>query len=333
MRAVVVHPGPAFSVADVANGYSKALRQLGVDVQDFDLGDVMTFQEAALRAGGRDDDGTTAARLTAGVLRQLCFDWWPDVVFIVSAFFLPPELYEIVRARGMKVVTILTESPYEDDNQARIAAHADVATINDPTNLAQFPSNTHYLPHAYDPDIHRPGPAEPGRASDFCFVGTAYPERIEFMESVDWSGIDVKLAGNWSELGDGSPLRQFLVHDPEACCPNDEAVRLYRSTQIGCNIYRTSAQRADLSDGWAMGPREVELAATGTFFLTQTRGENRTVLPMVPTFETPHDLSEQVRWWLAHPDKRADIAMKAREAVADRTFAANTVRLLELAGI
>ena len=301
MRAVVVHPGPAFSVADVANGYSKALRQLGVAVQDFDLGDVMTFQEAALRTLGMEEqDGKTAARLTAGVLRQLCFDWWPDVLIVVSAFFLPPELYEIVRSRGMKVVTILTESPYEDDNQARIAAYADVATVNDPTNLEQFPSNTHYLPHAYDPDVHSPGPPEPGYESDFCFVGTAYPERIRFFEAVDWSGLDVALAGNWSELADGSPLLPFLTHALDACCPNDEAVRLYRSTRVGCNVYRTSAQRDELADGWAMGPREVELAATGTFFLTQTRGENRDVLPMVPTFETPADLSEQVRWWLAH---------------------------------
>jgi spore maturation protein CgeB len=334
VRAILVHPGPAFSVADVANGYSKALRSLGVQVKDFDLGDVMTFYEAGLRAVGADDtSGKTAARMTAASLRQTCFDWWPDVLFIVSAFFLPPELYEICRARGMRVVTILTESPYEDDNQARIAAWADVATVNDPTNLAQFPGNTHYLPHAYDPDVHSPGPVEPGYESDFCFVGTAYPERIKFFEAVDWSGLDVALAGNWSELGDGSPLLPFLTHELDACCPNDEAVRLYRATQVGCNVYRTSAQRDDLSDGWAMGPREVELAATGTFFLTQARGENREVLPMVPTFESPGDLSEQVRWWLAHPDKRADVATKAREAVADRTFAANTGRLLELAGL
>jgi spore maturation protein CgeB len=333
VRAILVHPGPAFSVADVANGYSKALRQLGVAVQDFDLGDVMTFYEAGLRAVGEQDDGKTAARMAAAALRQACFDWWPDVVIVVSAFFLPPEFYEIVRARGMKVVALLTESPYEDDNQARIAAYADVATINDPTNLGQFPANTRYLPHAYDPDVHRPGPATPGYESDFCFVGTGYPERIEFLERVDWSGIDVALGGNWCELRDGSPLLPFLAHPLDACCPNDEAVRLYQATKVGCNIYRTSAQRDALADGWSMGPREVELAACGTFFLTQPRGENRDVLPMVPTFESPADLSEQVRWWLAHPDKRADVAAKAREAVADRTFAANTARLLELAGL
>ena len=336
MRAILVHPGPAFSVADVANGYSKALRGMGVAVQDFDLGDVMTFYEAGLRAVGEADDGKAAARMAAASLRQACFDWWPDVVIVVSAFFLPPEFYKITRARGMKVVALLTESPYEDDNQARIAAYADLATVNDPTNLEQFRAvqpNTHYLPHAYDPDLHHPGTPEPGYVSDVCFVGTAYPERIAFFEQVDWSGLDVALGGNWSQLSDGSPLLPFLTHPLDACCPNDEAARLYRSTKVACNLYRTSAQRDALSEGWSMGPREVELAACGAFFLTQQRGENRIVLPMVPTFESPADLSEQVRWWLTRPDQRADIAMKAREAVADRTFAANTARLLELAGL
>ena len=337
MRAILVHPGPAFSVADVANGYSKALRQAGVQVADFDLGDVMTFYEAGLRAVGEDDtSGKQAAHMAAASLRQLCFDWWPDVVICVSSFFLPPDLYKIVRARGMRTVVVLTESPYEDDNQLGIAAAADVATLNDPMNLDAYRAvqpNTHYLPHAYDPDIHHPGPAIPGYESDFCFVGTGYPERIAFFEQVDWSGLDITLAGNWCELSEASPLRPHMMHDLEVCLANDEAANLYRSTQVGCNLYRTSAQCDELSQGWAMGPREVELAACQTFFLTQARGENREVLPMVPTFETPADLSEQVRWWLAHPDKRADVAMKAREAVADRTFAANTARLLELAGL
>jgi spore maturation protein CgeB len=149
---------------------------------------------------------------------------------------------------------------------------------------------------------------------------------------VDWSGLDVALAGNWCDLRDGSPLVPYLTHDIGVCCPNDEAVRLYRATKVAANIYRTEAQHDALLDGWAMGPREVELAATGTFFLTQQRGENAEVLPMVPTFDGPDDLGDKVRWWLAHPDQRADVAAKAREAVADRTFVANAGRLLQLAG-
>ena len=330
MRAVIVHPGPAFSVADVANGWEKGLRAAGVDVAPFHTGDAMTYHEQALRAQGVDGDelGQRAAQMAAANLRQLCFDWWPDVVLIVSAFFVPPETYAMLRGRGMKVAVLLTESPYEDDNQVPIAEHADLAVVNDPTNLDAYPDGTLYLPHAYDPDMHKPGPVLDRLASDFCFVGTGYPERVRFLEAVDFDGAEVALAGNWSELSDGSPLVPYVAHDLAACCPNDETVRLYQSTKVAANIYRTSSQRPELADGWAMGPREVELAACGTFFLTQRRGENADVLPMVPTFEGPDDLSDQLRWWLARPDKRQLIADAARGAVAVRTFTANARRLL-----
>lgn len=341
MRAVVVWPGPAFSVADVARGWSKGLRACGYDVVDFQTGDAMTFYERALTGMGvasedEQEHGRDVATLAAGRLRQLCYDFWPDLVLIVSAFFVPPETYSVLRARGHKVAVVLTESPYEDDAQVPIAAHADVATVNDPVNLDAYRAvnrKTFYLPHAYDPEIHTPGPSVPGYESDFCFVGTGYPERQAFLEAVDFRGADVALAGNWQEMSDDSPLLPYMAHDRWVCCPNDEAVRLYRSTKASANIYRRSAQRDELAEGWAMGPREVELAASGTFFLTQDRGENRQVLPMVPTFDGPGDFSEKLAWWLSHDDERADVIVKAREAVADRTFAANAARLLELAGL
>ena len=336
MRAVVVHPGPAFSVADVANGWDKALRQLGVDVVPFSMGDAMTFCEAGLRATGQlDTDGQQAARLANGFLRQTVYDAWPDLILIVSAFFVTPDTYRILRSRGHKIAALFTESPYEDDNQADIAPFVDLAVVNDPTNLDQFRAKnerTYYLPHAYDPDLHHPGPAKPGYESDFAFVGTGYPERIEFFEACDFTGIDATFAGNWSDLRDGSPLVPHMAHELGACCPNDETVELYRGTKASANIYRTSSQRPGLSDGWAMGPREVELAASGTFFLTEQRGENAAVLPMVPTFDGPGEFSEQLRWWLDRPEARDNVVMKAREAVADRTFTANAGQLLTLAG-
>ncbi len=94
------------------------------------------------------------------------------------------------------------------------------------------------------------------------------------------------------------------------------------------NIYRREAERPALAQGWSMGPREVELAATGTFFLTEARGENRAVLPMIPTFDSPADFEEQLRWWLAHDTERQAVADAARAAIAPRTFKANAAELL-----
>jgi spore maturation protein CgeB len=333
VRILVVDPGPAFSVQDVSNGYVEAFENLGHDVRRFAFGDVMTYHHRALVSFTETDKNTAdheGARLAGLDLRGACFDLWPDLVVIVSGFFVPPDCYDIIRSRGIKVCVILTESPYEDDAQKLIAARADCAVVNDPTNLDLYPNGI-YLPHAYRP-MHLLGKPKDDFRSEFCFVGTGYPSRIEFLESCDFDGIDVALAGNWQDLTDDSPIAKFVAHDRKWCFENSDTIDFYASTVASVNLYRTEAQRPELSVGWAMGPREIELAASGTFFLTEARGENREVLPMVPTFDGPEDFTEKLRWWLAHSVNRNAVVRQARAAVADYTFENNALRLLEHAG-
>lgn len=337
MKALVVHPGPHFSVADVHAGWLSGLREQGVDAVEFNLQDRLNFYTAAqLEKDGelrRAFEYETAVTLAAKGLEVVCYEWWPDLVVIVSGFFIPPEMYRVMRNRGHKVVLLCTESPYEDERQLLMASSADVVVVNDPTNLDDYlelnPRSV-YIPHGYDPRIHKPGPADPELVSDFAFVGTGYPSRVEFLEAVDWSGLDVTIAGNWKPVTESSPIRKFCPDDLNQCIDNPDAVRLYQSTKVSANLYRKEAMAPDLVDGWAVGPREVELAATGTFFLREPRGEGDGLFPMLPTFTGPAEFGDLVRWWASHDESRREAATKARQAVADRTFAANAARLLRL---
>jgi hypothetical protein len=94
------------------------------------------------------------------------------------------------------------------------------------------------------------------------------------------------------------------------------------------NLYRREAENEHLAFGQAMGPREVEMAACGLFFLRDPRPESDKVLSMLPTFTTPGEASELLRYWLARPEQRIELAARAREAVADRTFTNRAVELL-----
>lgn len=336
MRALLVHPGPSFSVADVYNGWVKGLRQVGVDVLEFNLGDRIDFYVSAKLL--RDGEHIHAFNIDAAVqvamygIEQACYEWWPDVVIVVSGFFLNEPICELLRKRGHKLAVIHTESPYEDDRQLRAAPWADVNIVNDPTNLEQFQTigPAAYLPHCYDPDIHYPRPVDPTKASSFFFCGTGYPSRVAFFEQVDWTGINAMLAGNWQAVERTSPLLPLLANAREECLPNDETADWYCSTLTSCNLYRTEAERPELEQGWALGPREVELPACGTWFARQARGESDLLFPMLPTFATPAELGDVIRWALAHPDARAEGAAKAFEAVADRTFDRNAADLLNL---
>ena len=322
MRILTVPPGPQFAVADVHRGWTDALSQYA-EVRSFNFDERLMFHEEALRGKvGEHERGHVACRQVAEQLRGACFDFQPDALVITSGFFVPPETYDIIRSRGIKIVVLLTESPYEDPAQYHIAGRSDLAFINDPTNLDTFRQHqprTFYLPHAYDPARHHPKPPSADLICDFGWVGTAFPSRIAFFEQVDWRGADVALAGNWQELDPSSPLVKYLVHD-EGCFHNDATVDLYTSCKASANIYRKEAVNDDHSDGWAIGPREVELAACGTFFLREPRPEGDDLFPFLPTFDGPGDFSEQLAWWLAHDLERTEAARLAREAVADFTF-------------
>jgi len=332
VRILTVEPGPEFSVADVHRGWLRALQRTDHEVRNFNLSDRITFTENAIRGKvSEQEKGHIAARMVGEQLRAACFDFWPDLVLITSAFLIPPQTFDIIRDRGIKIAVILTEAPYEDPSQIPIAARSDLAIINDPTNLDKYRLTqpaTFYVPQAYDPEIHYRRPVSDDLRADFGWVGTAFPSRIEFLEAVDWTGIEVALAGNWQNLDPDSPLQQYLVHHPEGCLPNDTTVDLYSSVHISANLYRKEAM-AGHDSGWAMGPREIELAATGTFFLRESRPESDELLWMLPTYDSPEEFGELLRYWLAHPNERDSAARAARSAVSSRTFDNNVRQLLE----
>lgn len=332
MRALVVHPGPRFSVADVHNGIMKGLAANGVDVWDFSFDRVLDFYSAAhLPEMDKPGEFTKAFEYEAAItmavktgLLPALYQWWPDIVIVVSSFFIPPEAYQLMRSRGHKVVLWATESPYEDERQTLIAAACDTVIINDPINIDRYRARnprTFYIPHGYDPDVHRTdGPAQ---KSEFCFVGTGYQSRVDWLEQVDWTGVDAVFGGMWRGLRDDSPLAPLLLHDREECIDNTETVEFYRGTKASLNLYRKEAMTDEHSQGWAVGPREIELAACGTFFFREPRAEGDELFPMLPTVTTPQDFSEQLRWWLSHDDERHAAAESARAAGAERTFSNN----------
>jgi hypothetical protein len=335
MRALVVHPGPAFSVADVFEGWREGLEANGVTTATFNLDERLTFYNAVLletREKGQFRKALTveqAKQLAINGLLSTCYQFLPDVVLVVSGFFLEPDVLDLLRSRGHKVVLLHTESPYEDQRQLALSEHADLTLLNDPVSLDAYRAlgPAQYMPHAYRPSIHHPGPGKPELKSDLAFVGTGYLSRVLFLERMALDGLDVLLAGNWQRLTDQSPLRQYVAHELDECLDNTETAEVYRSARIGLNLYRREGEQAA---GVAIGPREVEMAACGLFYLRDPRPEGDELFPMLPTFANPEQASEQLRWWLGRDAAREKAADLARRAVAERTFENNAAALLRL---
>jgi hypothetical protein len=349
VRILVVHPGPDFSVHDVYAGWTEALRELGCEVAGYNLNDRLIFYSRALLDTGEKDeqglpivkqamDADQAYLMAIQGLSHACYTMWPDVVLFVSAFFLTAGTMQLLRQRRHKLVVLHTETPYQDEEQLMRAEMADLNLLNDAVSLDKFRElgPAEYMPHAYRPRVHYPlGRAQPtpGLASDLCFIGTAFKSRVTFFEAMDLAGIDVLLGGNeWGSLPPDSPLAPF-VGTPRGdadCVDNVQAAGLYRHARTGINFYRREGEDGWDERAWAMGPREVEMAACGLFYLRDPRGEGDKVLSMLPTFGDPAEASAQLRWWLAHDAERERAAILARAAIADRTFANHARRLLAM---
>lgn len=336
MRALVVSAGPYYSVHDVYEGIVAGLRANGVEVAPYNMHERLQFYSSAMLDRGGELrhalNEEAACRAASQGIYSAAYKLWPDVIVITSGFFVEPEAYRILRSRGHKVVLWDTEAPYELPRTLAIARDCDMVVTNDPVvlpALREVCRNSHYVPHGYHPDRHCPGPPDPLLVGDVGFVGTGYPSRVALLEAVDWSGIDLRLGGMWQSLDDDSTLAKAVVHDRDECMDNADAVRLYRSVRLGLNLYRREHQDGAHADGWAMGPRDVELAAVGTFFLRDSRPESDGVLGMLPVASRDsNELGEQIRWWLSHDDARRRLADRARAAVADRTFRDTTAMFL-----
>lgn len=334
---VVAHPGPAFSVHDLFIGWTEALRGLDVTVIPFNLDDRLSFYDSTFFnvAEGQFKKATTAEQsveLAINGLYATLYKTVPDVLLVISGFMVPAALLEHARRYGTKVVLVHTEQPYETGREAALAEHADLNLVNDPVHLDRFPAGTYYQPHCYRPELHRPGTPDPDLTADLAFVGTGFESRIAFFEAMVDAGLaehDVLLGGNWQRTEEDSPLRKFLAHDAAECLDNFATALVYRSATVGLNLYRREHDDGDDAQGWALGPREVEMAGCGMPFLRDPRGEGDELFPEHLRFTTPGEAVEGLRWWLDHPNVREHAAQAARAAVADRTFTQAAVRLLQ----
>lgn len=323
-------------------GWREALTELGEQVHVFNTNDRLTvYDNLAIETGNTDREirefrkaftRDQVISLSMEPLLAAAMAGWPDVVMFVSGFFVDWHVPAILRARGIKVVFLCTEAPYEDPRQLELAPHADVTLLNDPATKSVYEAvcdTVAYSPHAYRPRIHHPRP-DVKTSFDLVFAGTGYDSRIEFFTGMGLRGLKVALGGNWTQLPARSQLRKYLLHRQRECLDNEQTAQLYASGRAGINFYRREHGDGATNEGWAVGPREIEMAACQLFFLRDHRPEGDELFPGLPTFDDAQTAGELLRWSLKNDKLRQRGAAAAWEAIADRTFTSNAKMLLRL---
>lgn len=336
MRILLVGAGAAFSTKDVETGLLRALTGQA-EVFYYALDSRIDLARAWLhnlwRARGRvpEDRPSWPDAIYRGSVEafEMALRFDVDWVVVISGMFFHPDVLELMRRARLRTAVLFTESPYEDDKQAVMAGLADLSWTTERTSVDQL--HARYLRHAYDPELHQTGlPLDLDvPAHDVVFVGTGWAERIDALKSVNWTGIDLGLYGNWGLLGSRSPLRKFVRG---GAITNDSTAALYRRARIGLNLYRSSKGYGrtveHVQGAESLNPRAYELAACGIFQVSDYRAEvGETFGDAVPTF-SPGGLEDVLRAYLQDSPARHYAARQARQRIMPHTFAARAAQVL-----
>lgn len=336
MRVYVIHPGASFSTADVFDGLVAGLRANGVDVYEGRLDSILSWYDTLVSVGAArgvlqttalDPDHLNRHALASAHITRHILQTEPDLVIAVSAHNYNIGDAKIIR-RYFRTAMIGTEAPYLTTLEVQLAACYDAVFTNErasvPTYALHCP-RAYYLPHAYNPDVHRPDGA--AIASDVVFVGSLFDERRALFDGVDWTGIDFRCRG------------YDLARDVQTAdiVPNADTAALYRGAKIALNHHRTttshaSGQHIRPEEAESLGPRAYEIAACGAFqLMDDSRAEAREVFgDSLVTYRAgdSDDLARQVRHWLSRD--RADVAAAQRAAILPHSWTNRARQLLEV---
>lgn len=338
MKILVIEPGASWSTADVSAGLFYGLERNGAQLVRYRLAERIARTNRWLYQAWRrakQKQPTIEKPNVADVFYQagepviaMALRHQVDVVLVVSAMFLHPDIILFLKRAGLRVVVLFTESPYDSKKELEVAKVIDGCWTNERSVLGNFRAvnrNSGYMPHGWHPERHTVGP-QPGdeqiHAHDVVFVGSAFQERIEWLSAIDWTGIDLGLYGMWDSLGSRHPLRQFVRG---GIVDNKTTSALYRRAKVGLNLYRTSQgwgkHAPQIAHAESLNPRAYELAACGAFHLSTYRAEVSDVFDgLVPTFERPEEASALIRSWLADDVGRRRIAADLPSCVTEASW-------------
>ncbi len=345
MKILVIGSGASWSTADVENGLIYGLKAQGAEVIHYALAGRINGAgrwlhnawrikaKTAKKTGAPEPVKPTTAdvfyQASMGALER-ALRHQVDAVVAVSGMYLHPDVLILMRRAGLLVTVLFTESPYDTEAELRVAELVHGVWTNERTVVDKFYSvcpHVRYLPHAWHPEHHSPG-LRPGDEElpqhDVVFVGTAFKERVEWFRSIDWTGIDLGLYGQWDLLGSRDRLRQYVRG---GCQDNHVSAGLYRRAKIGLNLYRTSKgwgrHAPQLATGAAesLSPRAYELAACGVFHLSDARAEVAEMFgALVPTFRSATEAAALIRAWLVDDAGRAQVSAQLPATVAESSW-------------
>jgi spore maturation protein CgeB len=341
VRLLVV--GPLYGGSHpIARYCSRAFRELGHQVEFLDFAPFYPGYQA-LKQISRDQ--AVLGRLTGDCLKFLgeillakVREFRPDLVFFLAQAPVEPPLLRRLKGEGPLLAYWFVEDfqvfPYWRD----VAPEVDVFfTLQREPWLTEVSrlggAKAAFLPLAADPEVYRPlllTPEEQKRyGAAVSFVGAGYLNRREFFQGL--LDFDFKIWGSDWQLN--SPLGPY-IQNQGARVSEEESVKIFNASRINLNLHSSPYHLGINPEGDYLNPRVFDLAAAGAFQLVDRRAQlAEFFVPEVEvaTFGSLAEAREKIDFFLAHEDRRREVAAAGRaRLLQEHTYTVRLSQALEL---
>ncbi|WP_226603063.1 CgeB family protein [Bacillus cereus] len=238
----------------------------------------------------------------------------------------------------------LTDDPYFTDVTKNLVLDYDYVFTQD-TGCIDFYKDlgcdhVYYVPLAAEPPAYTPILTEEEYIFDISFIGTAFDNRLAFIDSIAEYLVTKNtliIGSNWDRLKRYELLKDKIILLPFLVYEN--SIEYYKRSKINMNIHRSiedvifNKNKVKIN-ARSINNRTFEIASTGAFQMTDIRSDlEKCYIPggQIETFTSPIDFIEKAERYLANPAQRKTIAMEGfKRTLIDHTYDKRVKDLLEI---
>lgn len=248
----------------------------------------------------------------------------PHGVFVFKGNVVHPDLIRYFKKRGIPVVNYYPDVSFRTHGTyiPRALPLYDHIFTTKSWGIADMQSqlgvkNISFLEHGFDPEIHHPWRLDEEDRKlygcDVVFIGTWSPKKEALLSHLKRSMPAVKIR-IWGGAWNKSSSRELASSIVGSEITGQAYSKVLQAASICLGFL--SEQRKGSTSGDLITSRTFNIPACGAFMLHERNEESIqyfTEREEAAFFESPEELVKCVRFYLKHPDIRANIARKGRE--------------------
>ncbi len=257
----------------------------------------------------------------------------PELVLITYGIMPPQVVAKLREECRAKVACWFTDPISNLHRQYLLASPFDALFLKEPFMVRTFREklgmNAHYLPEACNPQWHKPTEvttaARAKYSCDVAAAGSFHYYRARMLEG--FAGYDLKIWGNNCPPWISSPIKHRYTHQFVA---EAEKAKAYLSAKVLINtMFYSEIEGVNCTLFEAAGCGAFQIADWKPSLPELFEPEREVV-----TFRTRQELKAEVDYYLAHPEKRHEIADRAcARAHSEHTYEKRLEKMFEILGM